>query len=86
MRFPAPYYFALALSVDVAYFLSMADGGYGTMLTAHVPDVVAVTQKAVCCAAESKAASSWAKSDGSSSSISGSGGAHVLPVSPNIAP
>jgi hypothetical protein len=27
MKFPAPYYMALALSVNVAYFLSMADGG-----------------------------------------------------------
>ena len=47
MKFPAPYYMALALSVDVAYYLSMADGGYGTSLTANVPDVVAVTRKAV---------------------------------------
>jgi hypothetical protein len=30
MKFPAPYYMALALSVDVAYFLTMAEGGYGT--------------------------------------------------------
>jgi len=28
MKFPAPYYMALALSVNVAYFMSMADGGY----------------------------------------------------------
>ena len=47
MKFPAPYYMALALSVGVGYFLSMADGGYGTQLTCDVPDVVAVTAKAV---------------------------------------
>jgi len=47
MKFPAPYYMALALSVDVAYFLSMAEGGYGTQLTADVDDVVAVTKKAL---------------------------------------
>mmetsp|Transcript_63609 Transcript_63609/g.143487 ORF Transcript_63609/g.143487 Transcript_63609/m.143487 type:complete len:631 (-) Transcript_63609:270-2162(-) len=47
MRFPAPYFMALALSVDVAYFLSMAEGGYGSQLTADVSDVVAVTRKAV---------------------------------------
>jgi len=28
MKFPAPYYMALALSVNVAYFMSMAEGGY----------------------------------------------------------
>ena len=47
MKFPAPYYMALAMSVDVGYFMSMAEGGYGTQLTADVPDVITVTRKAV---------------------------------------
>jgi len=32
MKFPAPYYMALAMSVDVGYFLSMAEGGYGSQV------------------------------------------------------
>ena len=47
MKFPGPYYMAIARSVDVRYYLSMAEGAYGTPLKANIPDVVAVTKLAV---------------------------------------
>ena len=47
MPFPAPYYMAISISVDVRYYLSIAKGGYGTPLVADVRDVVRVTTLAL---------------------------------------
>lgn len=47
MKFPAPYYMILAITVNVRYYLSMAEGGYFSPMTADVADVVEMTRRAL---------------------------------------
>lgn len=47
MKFPAPYFSTLSVTVDVRYYLAMADGHYKSTLTANIAEVVALAHRAL---------------------------------------